>query len=216
MKNKLIYAIVGILFLVSMGCSSNYTPKPKAYLRIGLPEKSYQNLQIDVLPCTFEYPQYADVLSIPNVDDSTRKKAQTTIEFPSLNGTIYLTYGHLDSAQQLYAYVDSSYQMMFKIHEGMLTGIMERTYEDEEHHVYGVLYELKGARVASPYQFYVTDRESHFLRGALYFHTEPNNDSLAPAINFLKEDIEHLMSTLRWHDKMGSSKEELNKTDFKN
>ncbi|RLE01402.1 MAG: gliding motility lipoprotein GldD, partial [Bacteroidetes bacterium] len=31
-----------------------------------------------------------------------------------------------------------------------------------------------------------------------YFDVEPNNDSLAPVINFLKKDIEHLLATFHW------------------
>ena len=70
-------------------------------------------------------------------------------------------------------------------------------YEDKEKSVYGVLYEIKG-NAASSVQFYATDSTKHFLRGALYFNTVPNKDSLAPAIQFVEEDIIHLIETLSW------------------
>ncbi|PIV58809.1 MAG: gliding motility lipoprotein GldD, partial [Bacteroidetes bacterium CG02_land_8_20_14_3_00_31_25] len=51
---------------------------------------------------------------------------------------------------------------------------------------------------ASNIQFYVTDSIRHFVRGALYFETKPNKDSLAPIINFIEQDVTHLVETLRW------------------
>ncbi len=49
---------------------------------------------------------------------------------------------------------------------------------------YGLIYKIKGIGTASPFQFFVTDSTNHFLRGALYFNVKPNNDSLAPVIDF--------------------------------
>ena len=57
--------------------------------------------------------------------------------------------------------------------------------------------ELEG-EVPSQFQFHITDSTDHFLRGALYFKTATKNDSLAPAIEFLKSDIIHLLNTLEW------------------
>lgn len=214
MKNNLFFAI-GLLFFLAVSCSSDYTPKPRAYLRIDLPLKSYQELQNDALPYSFEFPDYAEVIPVPPTEDPD-SKYWVNIEFPSLNGTLHLAYNSLDSIQELYAHIDSSYQAMFFIHKDKVTGINERTYEDPEQHVYGVLYELKGSRVASPYQFYVTDKKGHFIRGALYFHMQPNNDSLAPVINYVKEDIEHMMSTMRWYDNQEDLFQEFNKKGFIN
>lgn len=67
-----------------------------------------------------------------------------------------------------------------------------------EAHVYGLLYDIEGSKAASSCQFFVTDSSSHFLRGALYFNTSPNNDSLSPVIGFIRKDILHLLETFRW------------------
>ncbi|MCR5455573.1 MAG: hypothetical protein K6F33_11355, partial [Bacteroidales bacterium] len=64
-------------------------------------------------------------------------------------------------------------------------------------HVYGLLYGIKG-NVASPLQFYITDSTRHFLRGSLYFNCSPNKDSLAPSVEFVRQDIERLFETLIW------------------
>jgi gliding motility-associated lipoprotein GldD len=52
--------------------------------------------------------------------------------------------------------------------------------------------------VPSQFQFYVTDSTTHFLRAALYFRTALKNDSLAPVINYMKEDMLHMLETLEW------------------
>jgi len=61
-----------------------------------------------------------------------------------------------------------------------------------------IRYNIKGADAASTYQFYLTDSTSNFLRGALYFDLVPNNDSLSPVIDFLKADIEQMITSFRW------------------
>ena len=50
----------------------------------------------------------------------------------------------------------------------------------------GILYDLKG-NTASAVQFYVTDSTRHYLRGSLYFASEPDADSLEPVIDFFRE-----------------------------
>ena len=60
-----------------------------------------------------------------------------------------------------------------------------------------MLYDI-GGDAASPSQFFVTDSSTNFLRGALYFNAEPNADSIAPSIAFVKEDIEHMLKSLKW------------------
>ena len=37
-------------------------------------------------------------------------------------------------------------------------------------------------------------------KGALYFNTKPNYDSLLPAVAHIKKDILRLMETLQWKD----------------
>ena len=66
--------------------------------------------------------------------------------------------------------------------------------------MYGLTYKIEGSGAASPYQFFLTDSASHFVRGALYFNMKPNNDSLEPVIDFISKDIEHMLNTMEWND----------------
>jgi gliding motility-associated lipoprotein GldD len=63
--------------------------------------------------------------------------------------------------------------------------------------VSGIFYDI-GGDAASPTQFFVTDSAKHFLRGSLYFNAAPNSDSLAPVVKYIKEDMLHLLETVKW------------------
>jgi len=78
------------------------------------------------------------------------------------------------------------------------SGIHDSLILDRERKLYGLVYQIDGMGAASPCQFFITDSTTHFVRGALYFDVVPNNDSLAPVINFLKKDIEHLLASFHW------------------
>ena len=70
-------------------------------------------------------------------------------------------------------------------------------YINSNNRVYGIIYDLRG-NTATAVQFFVTDSSSNFLRGSLYFDTEPDADSLAPVVDFFREDIIHLIESLKW------------------
>jgi hypothetical protein len=61
-----------------------------------------------------------------------------------------------------------------------------------------MIYFIEGSGAASPCQFFLTDSSTHFVRGALYFDFQPNNDSLAPVIKLIENDIRELVGTLKW------------------
>ena len=77
--------------------------------------------------------------------------------------------------------------------------IEEQLYIDEDKNIYALIFEIKGD-AASPLQFLATDSLRHFLRGSLYFDARPNRDSLAPVIDYITEDIFHLVETLQWNN----------------
>ena len=75
--------------------------------------------------------------------------------------------------------------------------ISEQPWLNSDKKVYGLLYDIKG-NTASSIQFFLTDSTKNFVRGALYFSAEPNADSLEPVIQFLREDIIHMIETFKW------------------
>ena len=78
------------------------------------------------------------------------------------------------------------------------SGVDERQFVNVDEHVYATTYRISGQNVASTFQFWATDSVSNFLRGSLYIDCVPNNDSLAPVLEYLQQDVVHLIETLKW------------------
>jgi gliding motility-associated lipoprotein GldD len=75
--------------------------------------------------------------------------------------------------------------------------ITKEPFSNPEKRVYGTLYHLEG-NVASPLQFMLTDSSSHFFRASLLFNTVPNQDSIAPVLIYIKEDVMRLIESFEW------------------
>lgn len=184
-------AVVSIWLVTS--CRHNYSPKPRGFVRIDLPEKSYQLLDT-LFPYSFEYPAYS--LFVPDTRD-VAEPYWANLHFPDYKGTLHLSYKSVVYDTDLPAYLEDA-RSFTQRHIPKATSMKDEVIIDERSNVYGILFHIKGRDVASPLQFYITDSTTHFLRGALYFEVTPNNDSLAPVIDFIEADIRHMIKTLRW------------------
>ena len=179
-----------MLLLLSTSCKQSFTPKPAGYLRIDYPAKSY-HIYGDQEYFTFEIPDYA----IVEIDSGPGgNKGWLNVAIPELNGKIHLSYKPVDD--QLTALITDCRELVYK-HTVKAQEIEETPFIYREHKRFGMVYDLKGD-VASAVQFFITDSTDHFLRGSLYFNVRPNRDSLNPVINFLREDIIHLIETTEW------------------
>lgn len=186
-----IAALIFILAFLFTACNETYTPKPRGYFRIDLPEHEYTSFD-STFPYSFEYPVYA----VLGPDPFTPEEPYwLNIDFPDHKGRIHLSYKEVDG--NLVEYLEDSRQFVMK-HIPKASAINDSLILDREKKMYGLIYHIEGMGAASPYQFFITDSTRHFVRGALYFDVVPNNDSLAPVIDFLRKDIEHLLATFRW------------------
>ncbi len=197
LKNNILIIIASASILA--GCREVPVPKPKGYFRIDLPSRDYTVFNDTVkqdgyLPVSFEYPTYG---RISFNDDADPEPGWFNIDFPSYNARIYLTYRDINN--DLAELMEQTYRMNVKNHISKAEAISEQVFSDPEHKVYGILYDLKG-NTATAVQFFVTDSIRHYFRGSLYFLSEPNPDSLAPVNEFFREDIVHLIETLRWKE----------------
>ena len=117
------------------------------------------------------------------------------IDFSQFNAKIHVSYRPI--INNFDALTEDARAMALK-HIPKSSGIRQLYVENDEEHVYGLIYDISGTGAASPCQFFVSDTTSRFLRGALYFNLMPNNDSLAPVIDFLRQDIDTLIYSLEW------------------
>jgi gliding motility-associated lipoprotein GldD len=183
--------LLPILILLSLSlCKRNFTPKPPGYMRIDFPDKAYR-IYDSVCPFLFEYPVYGKV-----VPDTGRiaEPCWINIEFREFGGKIHISYKPVDN--NVNKFIEDSRTLAYK-HTIKADAIRETVFTNDSAGVYGLLYEIKGD-AASNVQFYLTDSNSHFLRGSLYFNVQPDADSMAPVIDYFLEDIRHLIETFEW------------------
>ena len=189
------YFFVTCSALILWGCQSGepaYSPKPKGYNRIALPPHRYVPLA-EVHPYQFEVSKWAVVLP------DTFAEAEPHwifIHYPQLKANIQLTYKRtFNNPQKLASHIEDAFKLAGK-HQIRASAIQEQTIRTQSGQTV-TLFRIEGD-VPSQFQFYTTDTTSHFLRGAVYFSTATQNDSLAPVIEYLHQDALHLLNTLRW------------------
>ncbi|MCG8311481.1 MAG: gliding motility lipoprotein GldD [Cytophagales bacterium] len=187
-----LFLIVGIHALFA--CKSDYMPKPKGFNRILLPKYEYSSLA-DSFPYQFEYSKHARVLK-----DSSWIAEPYWIDlyYPGFQASIQISYKPIKGSERLLKeYLATAYKLTSK-HQVKAYAIDEAIIETKSGKT-AVIARLSG-EVPSQYQFFSTDSVNHFLRGALYFNTATQNDSLAPVIEYVRKDIMHLLNTLKWQD----------------
>jgi gliding motility-associated lipoprotein GldD len=189
---KLILFVAAVIIITACGNSHDYSPKPRGYYRIVFPEKAYQPY-VSSAPFTFEYPKYA-VIEPDKKPDA--KLYWLNMQFPQFNGTLHLSYEHIASKKEFDLLIEDAHKLSFK-HTVKATGIDEGVIRYPEKKVYGIYYTIDG-NAASSVQFYLTDSTKNYIRGALYFQSEPKLDSIQPVLTFVKKDVDMMIKSFRW------------------
>ena len=192
-----IYLLSIFLILSWLGCRQEYSPKPRGYYRIELPEKEYQLLE-GTYPYQFEYPVYGRINPYKGIwKERDTSEYWVNVEFPRFKSRVHLTYKLVHN--NLGNLIEDAHTYAYK-HSVKADAIIQSEFSDQESGVYSVLFDIKG-NTASSVQFYATDSVKHFLRGALYFDCDPNKDSLAPVREFLRADLIRMIESLNWGKK---------------
>lgn len=211
-KNKWLVYFLLIIFFVS--CNSTYTSKKTGYFKIDLPEKKYVLFNEPGMPYSFEYPAYASIVKDSTYFDANPENDYwRNIDFKELNAKIFLSY-KVVGGKALYkikmpngTYKDSTGVNMY---DKMINDAFNLTNKNDDvatskkdslfktaNNVGGLLFKL-GGNAATQRQFFMTDTTKNFIRGALYFYASPNADSVKPVVDFIQQDIDHLITTFRW------------------
>lgn len=181
-----------------LSCNNNYTiGKKKGYFKIDFPEKKYQLFDQPGYPYSFEYPVYAKIVKDTTFfEDKPENPWWINIDVPQFAGRIYISYKVITSRNKLDSLVSDAFKMAYKQHVTISTGITDSVMQTPNG-IEGIYFSLAG-NTATANQFFLTDSTKNFLRGALYFNATPNADSLGIVNDFLKQDIKHLINTLKW------------------
>jgi gliding motility-associated lipoprotein GldD len=181
MRNLILLTILSIF----VSCNEDVLPKPKAYLSLKYPKKSYKKLELK-RPYSFEFLKNTIV-----INDA---KNWLKIKYPELKASIDITYRPVSN--NLKELLTEAEKLVFK-HTLKAEQIIPKDFINPKKRVFGSLYEITG-NAASQIQFHITDSTNNFLKGSLYFYAKPNYDSILPAVAYIKEDILHLVETLEW------------------
>ena len=181
---KYLLCVFAVLWMVS--CDTHTPPKPKGDLRLDYPIAKYRGFQS---PCNFQF-QYSEFAKVTDA----KKPCWYYISYPQMKAKVFITYFPVRNDFNLH--VKEAERMVYE-HTIKATAIDTKSFSYPEKKVFGNFYELKGP-TASNLQFYITDSTQHFVTGNLYFNTRPKPDSLAPAVDYIKKDILHLIETFNW------------------
>lgn len=190
-----ITAAISVWILIA-ACNSPYSYRNRGYFKIPFPQKNYTTFDQPGYPYTFEYPVYGKVVKDTTFfDEKPINDYWLNIDLPQFGGRIHISYKDVQKTK-LDSLINDGFKMAYRKHTEMSTGIADSVIATSNR-VYGMYFSLSG-NTATANQFFVTDSTKHFLRGALYFDTTPNADSLGIVNDFLKQDLIHLIGTLKW------------------
>lgn len=185
----------GALLLTAISCNSDYIIRPKGYFKIDLPKHEYRLFDNQDFPYSFEYPVYGNIIRDSTYfEDKPENPYWINVDFPSLNGKIYISYKEIGE-NKFDKLVDDAFKLTYK-HSTKATAINDSLMRTPNG-ISGIFFRV-GGNAATAKQFFVTDSVKHFLRGALYFNATPNEDSLGVVNDFLEVDMKHLINTLKW------------------
>ena len=191
-NNPALFLLFTLVILISSCEEKVFMPKPKGFNKIDLPEHAYQELKGDY-PYSFEYSKLAKI--VPDTS-KTAEPYWLDIYYPAYRSTIQITYKSThNNPKTLEEYIIDSHTLANK-HNVKAYAIDELIMTSKNGYAVK-MFELSGD-VPSQIQFHATDSSKHFIRGAVYFRTSTQNDSLAPVITYMKEDVLHLIETLKF------------------
>ena len=186
MFKNLIRVFIGLSLF---SCAKEPVPKPKGDLRLEYPTPKYLSFSA---PCDYSF-DYSDFAKIKDA----KQPCWYNLSYPGMKANVFITYFPIKNDFQLH--VKEAEKMVYE-HTIKASAIDTKSFSYPEKNVYGNFYELKG-QTASNIQFYITDSTRHFVTGNLYFNSRPRPDSLAPAVDYIKKDLLHLIDSFEWKRK---------------
>ncbi len=198
-------------------CNSPYVSKKRGYYNIELPQRSYQKFEQPGFPYSFEYPLYANIVQDTTYFDNNPENSYwRNIDFPQFHARIFLSYKQIGgNALYKIKQANGQYKDSFAINvfDKMVADAFTLTNKNNvvsssindslihtDNGISGVFFKV-GGNAATAKQFFLSDTNRNFIRGALYFDVTPNADSLKPVQDFLQSDMDHIISTFKWTGK---------------
>jgi len=189
-----------LLLTLGMACGGEpvLAPKERAYPRITYPKGGPDTLPEGIVPLHLVFPGYYRV----NRDSVPLRSAPDegigfNLWLPEWDGTIHFSYLPISKERPLDQLIAEAFRAA-RFHNKRANYIEELPLNLSPE-VGGMAFYMKGP-AATPFQFFVTDRERHFLRGVVYVRAPVNTDSLAPVHAFLIGDVQKMVAGISWQN----------------
>jgi gliding motility-associated lipoprotein GldD len=191
-----LFLLLLTLCTVFNACEPSYTAKPRSYPRIEIPSKKYDWYISDQCPYTFKYPsQYTISQEEKYFDETLQTPCWINISYAPFKQRFHLSYKPIDTKNTLEK-LESEARKLTNKHI-QKADFIDPTRVLNQYGVEGILFDV-GGNAASALQFYVSDRKQHFVRGALYFYSSVNADSMQPMIVSSRADLDTFLQTIHW------------------
>lgn len=185
---KISFILFFTMLLVS--CQRHSVPKPIGYFRIAIPDTAYTYTKLPDYPYSFKLSDNAQINDHP----ADGELYWIDIQYPTLNATIHCSYKPIRNNFRELSH--DAQEFLYK-HTTVASAIPIQEFANPNNQVWGLYYELHG-NTATPMQFVLTDSTKHFFRGSIYCNCIPNQDSLAPIYDYLREDVRVIMESMKW------------------
>ena len=195
---NIFFALFGLSLFTVAACSDPLmSPKPRNYPRVSFPKtREYKPFAENYCSFSFEQPVYANIVQDTSFfGEKPSDACWFDVDYPQFNGKIHFSYRPIAKKGDFMKFINDAHELIGK-HTVKADGITEIPVQNKNG-VSGIVFDLEG-NVASPFQFYLTDSTHHFVRGALYFRTKADADSLRPVVDFVKTDIMNIVQTFKW------------------
>jgi len=183
------FFITMILALGFVACKSDPPPpRPRAYPRIDFPDRSTLDYNTPDCPYTFRYPGYAEI-------NEKKEACWFDLYMPVFEARLHCSYVPLTTEKGFTDLVRDAFVIAGKINER--ANYMTESRVQNAQGVGGLILDWTGP-AASPVHFYLSDTTNHFFKAALYFDSKVEPDSLAPIVDFIRQDIDTLIASFEW------------------
>ena len=188
-----------LLILVGNACEEPViTPKPRAYPKVTFPQRGFSTFTRPDCAMQFQYPAYAKIEQNQYFfGEEAPNECWFNLQFPDFNATLHCSYTPIGGDQRLEELQKQAFKMT-DWHNKKASYINENFFENSSGAT-GMVFDVEGP-AASPLQFYLMDslQQQHFFRGAFYFNSQINTDSLQPMYQFIKADLDRMLETFTW------------------
>jgi gliding motility-associated lipoprotein GldD len=197
MIRRFFFFLIVISVLSACGDEKVFLPKPRSYPKVEYPSKAYQMFSKDYCNMSFEFPVYANVERDTSFfEGKPNSPCWFNLLIPQFNCYLYCSYSEIRNSAEFSKLIDDAFVLAYE--HDKKANYIEDALISNENGLGGIEFSLSGP-AATPYQFFITDTTSNFLRASLYFKTKVQPDSLKPIIDFVKLDMKNLIRTFKFN-----------------